>query len=78
MIVGGLDREVYRLSRQASRYLPGHYELRLVPGASHLFEEPGKLEDVARVATAWFKQWLSPGPSDVAAVVGESGSGRRV
>jgi dipeptidyl aminopeptidase/acylaminoacyl peptidase len=38
--------------------LPAHSELAVVPHATHLFEEPGTLEQVARLATAWFDRWL--------------------
>ena len=56
LIVGGLDPEVLRLNREA-RALMRHAETRLdvVPGASHLFEEPGALERVAALAAGWFE-----------------------
>ncbi|MEW6381274.1 MAG: dienelactone hydrolase family protein [bacterium] len=58
LIVGGKDQPVILLNRQAYTELKGEKELVIVPGASHLFEEPGKLEEVARLATRWFKHYL--------------------
>lgn len=58
LVVGAKDREVLALNRDAVRRLPGRAELRVVPGASHLFEEPGTLEDVARHAAQWFTHWF--------------------
>lgn len=58
-IVGGNDPEVIRLNRSALQALKAaHKELRVVPGATHLFEEPGALETVARFAADWFKRYL--------------------
>ena len=54
LIVGGRDPEVLQLNREAQARLPGETALEIVPGASHLFPEPGALEQVARLATAWF------------------------
>ena len=54
MIVGGADREVLELNRQAAERLTCEYEIRVVPGATHLFEEPGTLETVAALAAQWF------------------------
>jgi pimeloyl-ACP methyl ester carboxylesterase len=59
LIVGGADPVVLRLNREASERLVGEKELLVVPGASHLFEEPGALERVARVAAQWFSQHLA-------------------
>ena len=58
LIVGGNDEVVLQLNRQAFARLPGKKELAIVPGATHLFEEPGALEEVARLATQWFKRYL--------------------
>jgi putative phosphoribosyl transferase len=58
LIVGGRDEVVLELNRQAYTRLKGKKQLVIVPGASHLFEEPGALEEVARLATEWFKQYL--------------------
>ncbi|GIG90784.1 dienelactone hydrolase family protein [Plantactinospora endophytica] len=54
LLVGGLDDEVLRLNEQALADLDAHAELRVVPGASHLFEEPGTLDQVAEEAACWF------------------------
>ena len=56
LIVGGLDAEVMALNRQAYDQLRCEKQLRIVPGASHLFEEPGTLEEVAHLASEWFQQ----------------------
>ena len=58
LIVGGEDHEVIVLNRQAYRALRAEKELVIVPGATHLFEEPGTLEEVARVASLWFTQHI--------------------
>ncbi len=58
LIVGGRDEPVIDLNRQAFARLPGERELQIVPGATHLFEEPGALQDVARLATNWFLDHL--------------------
>ncbi len=58
LIVGGEDREVLRLNRAALAMLRCEKELRIVEGASHLFPEPGALEEVARLAAAWFRRHL--------------------
>jgi putative phosphoribosyl transferase len=54
LIVGGADREVLALNRRALDALPGEKEIAVVPGAGHLFEEPGALEEVVALATNWF------------------------
>ncbi len=54
MIVGGADREVLELNRQAAERMTCECEIRVVPGATHLFEEPGTLEAVAALAAQWF------------------------
>jgi putative phosphoribosyl transferase len=54
LIVGGADPEVLALNRQAAGRLAVEHRLEVVPGAGHLFEEPGVLEEVARLAAAWF------------------------
>lgn len=58
LIVGGLDPEVLTLNRQALRALSGEKRLEVVPGATHLFEEPGALESVAVLAADWFTRHL--------------------
>jgi putative phosphoribosyl transferase len=59
LIVGGRDTEVIRLNRLAKERLAGESELVIVPGAGHLFEEPGALEQVAGLARDWFLRHLS-------------------
>jgi putative phosphoribosyl transferase len=58
LLVGGRDRDVLDLNRQAMARLTAPTRLEVVPGASHLFEEPGALEQVARLAAAWFTEHL--------------------
>jgi dienelactone hydrolase len=58
LIVGGLDTEVLELNRQALRLLTTQKRLEVVPGASHLFEEPGALGSVAAFACRWFQTHL--------------------
>ncbi len=58
LIVGGLDDVVIDLNQQALEQLRCKKELKIVPGANHLFEEPGKLELVASLAAGWFEQHL--------------------
>ena len=58
LIVGGDDKEVIELNREACALLHCEKELSIVPGATHLFEEPGTLEEVARQAAAWFRRYL--------------------
>ncbi|HEX6844000.1 MAG TPA: dienelactone hydrolase family protein [Actinomycetota bacterium] len=58
LIVGGLDDVVIGLNRDAAARMTCPHELTIVPGATHLFEEAGSLEEVARLATAWFRRHL--------------------
>lgn len=58
LIVGGADTQVLELNRDAMVAMHDAAELVIVPGATHLFEEPGALEKVADIAAAWFEQWL--------------------
>ena len=58
LIVGGDDPQVITLNRQAYAHLQCTKALEIVPGATHLFEEPGTLEQVAALAAAWFRRWL--------------------
>jgi putative phosphoribosyl transferase len=62
LIVGGRDRTVLELNREAMEELGGETRLEIVPGASHLFEEPGALDEVARLARDWFVRHLRPVP----------------
>lgn len=57
-IVGGRDETVLDLNREAMRRLPSPKSLRIVPGATHLFEEPGALKQVATLAGDWFLEHL--------------------
>ena len=59
LIVGGHDEIVLELNREAQRLLHAPSELAVVPGATHLFEEPGALEEVSRLAGDWFERHLS-------------------
>jgi len=54
LVVGGYDDVVIGLNEQAYRHLHCEKQLEIVPGATHLFEEPGTLEEAARLATHWF------------------------
>jgi putative phosphoribosyl transferase len=58
LIVGGRDEAVLELNRQALARLRGEKRLMVVPGATHLFPEPGALSQVARLATEWFTRYL--------------------
>jgi putative phosphoribosyl transferase len=60
LIVGGRDEVVLGLNRQAQAAIPGVCELAVVPGATHLFEEPGTLEQAAMLARDWFVDHLNP------------------
>ncbi|MEU9572622.1 alpha/beta family hydrolase [Streptomyces massasporeus] len=53
LIVGGRDTHVLRLNEEAARRLPGPHTLHVVPGATHLFEEPGALDQVTEAARQW-------------------------
>jgi putative phosphoribosyl transferase len=57
-IVGGNDTEVIQLNRQAFAQLRCEKQLAIIPGASHLFEEPGALDEVALLARGWFERHL--------------------
>jgi pimeloyl-ACP methyl ester carboxylesterase len=57
-IVGGNDDLVLKLNRDAMLRMRTKTDLKVIPGASHLFEEPGALEEVARLATEWFIKYL--------------------
>lgn len=58
LIVGGDDLPVIDLNQQAYDQMKAEKELRIIPGATHLFEEPGTLEEVARLAADWFQRHL--------------------
>lgn len=61
LIVGGADTQVLELNRRALRALQCKKRLEVVPGAGHLFEEPGALQGVAGLAAGWFVTHLGPG-----------------
>jgi putative phosphoribosyl transferase len=63
LIAGSLDKEVIALNEQAYVMLQCEKRIEIVEGASHLFEEPGKLDEAARLAVSWFKKYLlNPNP----------------
>jgi putative phosphoribosyl transferase len=59
LLVGSRDEEVLELNREAYAQLHCTKELTIIPGATHLFEEAGTLEEVADQATTWFSQYLT-------------------
>jgi hypothetical protein len=72
LVVGGRDEPVIALNEEARDRMRCEVRIDAIPGATHLFEEPGALEEVARRATAWFVEHLDPpeavdarAPSDV-------------
>ncbi|MBE1494007.1 putative phosphoribosyl transferase [Amycolatopsis lexingtonensis] len=75
LIVGGADDVVLRLNRRARAAMPGETCLAVVPGATHLFEEPGALDQVAYLARDWFTTRLGRGPRTPAPALAESGPG---
>jgi putative phosphoribosyl transferase len=60
LVVGARDDYVVELNQEACAQLHCEKRLTLVPGATHLFEEPGTLEEVAAHAAAWFKRHMKP------------------
>lgn len=60
LIVGGMDADVIEMDRWSLGHLDAtETDLVIIPGASHLFEEPGKLDEVARLAADWFTKHLA-------------------
>lgn len=59
LLVGGNDGVVIELNKKAKSKLSGVCELKIIEGASHLFEESGKLEEVAKQTINWFNKYLS-------------------
>lgn len=59
LIVGGDDGPVIAMNQEAYQQMKAPRRVQIVPGASHLFEEPGALEQVARLARDWFKRYLA-------------------
>jgi pimeloyl-ACP methyl ester carboxylesterase len=65
LIVGGEDAPVIEMNRDAMRQMQALVRLEIVPGATHLFEEPGTLDEVARLAADWFARYLiQPHPEE--------------
>jgi len=64
LIVGGEDHVVIDLNQQAYARLQGEKQLVIIPGAGHLFEEPGTLQEVARLASQWFVRYLRAQPAE--------------
>jgi dienelactone hydrolase len=60
LIVGGRDDVVIELNQRAYAQLKAEKQLVIIPGATHLFGEPGALSEVARLAAAWFSRYLQP------------------
>ncbi len=58
LIVGGNDVPVIEMNREALQHLHVEKRLDIIPNATHLFEEPGALEQVARLARQWFQTYL--------------------
>ena len=59
LVVGGRDTQVIQMNREAMKEMQGTVRMEIVPGATHLFEEPGALDRVADLAGDWFAQCLS-------------------
>jgi pimeloyl-ACP methyl ester carboxylesterase len=59
LIVGGYDKAVIELNKTVQSLMPRNCELKIVPGASHLFQEQGKLEIVAKLSGDWFAKYLN-------------------
>ena len=60
LLVGSRDYPVIEMNREAYELMNAKRELTIVPGATHLFEEPGTLEQVAELAGSWFDTYLEP------------------
>lgn len=67
LIVGSRDEQVIALNEQARAAMPAPVKLEIIPGATHLFEEPGTLERVAELASAWFVRHMPTHRQPVAA-----------
>lgn len=65
LLVGGLDTQVIKLNEMAYEKLNCNKQLKIIPDASHLFEEPGKLEEVTRCASDWFEKYLYQYQNDI-------------
>lgn len=58
LIIGGDDHVVIGLNKKAYDLIKAEKQINIIPGATHLFEEPGTLEEVARLAAEWFRKYL--------------------
>ena len=65
LLVGGFDDVVIELNQQAYERMTCEKQLVIIPGATHLFEEPGALEEVARQAALWFSHHLKAAPAGI-------------
>jgi len=65
LLVGGFDDVVIELNQQAYERMTCNKQLVIIPGATHLFEEPGTLEEVARQAAVWFSRHLKAAPAGI-------------
>ncbi|MGO4189472.1 phosphoribosyltransferase family protein [Pseudarthrobacter sp. TAF60_1] len=63
LIVGGADTQVLALNRAAMKDMRALTRLEIIPGATHLFEEPGTLAQAAKLAAGWFTRYLLPAPN---------------
>ena len=59
LLVGGNDSVVIELNKKAQAKISGICEMKIIAGASHLFEEPGKLDEVAKQTINWFDKYLN-------------------
>jgi pimeloyl-ACP methyl ester carboxylesterase len=59
LIVGGADSGVIELNEKAYLHIQAVKEMVLIPDATHLFEEPGALDEVAKLAAKWFRKYLA-------------------
>jgi putative phosphoribosyl transferase len=64
LIVGGADQQVLELNRDAAARLAVEHDIAVVPGATHLFPEPGALDQVIDATVAWLDRWLRPRSTD--------------
>jgi dienelactone hydrolase len=64
LVVGGADEQVLELNRAAAARLIAEWEVSVVPGATHLFEEPGALEEVIGRTATWLERWMPAAPSE--------------
>jgi putative phosphoribosyl transferase len=63
LVVGGADQQVLELNRDAAARLTAEHDIAVVPGATHLFPEPGALEQVIDRTISWLDRWLTPPPA---------------